>query len=68
MPEIPYTVRIAPKLLEQIEKTARERGVSPRKFIRAVLTGHFAGDRGAKQAGQSASQTRNAASIRFSSI
>ena len=24
MPEIPYTVRLAPKLLERIEKTARE--------------------------------------------
>lgn len=51
MPEIPYTVRIAPKLLEQIEKAAQERGVSPRKLIRAVLNGHFAGDRGAKQDG-----------------
>ena len=51
MPEIPYTVRLAPELLERIEKTARERGISPRKLIRAVLTEHFAGDRGAQQDG-----------------
>jgi len=37
MPEIPYTVRLAPELLERIEKTARERGISPRKLIRAAL-------------------------------
>jgi predicted DNA binding CopG/RHH family protein len=47
MPEIPYTVRLAPKLLERIEKTARERGISPRKLIRAVLAEHLAEDRGA---------------------
>ena len=51
MPEIPYTVRLAPKLLERIEKAARERAISPRKLIRAVLTEHFAGDRGAQQDG-----------------
>ncbi len=51
MPEIPYTVRLAPKLLERIEKTARDRGIAPRKLIRAVLTEHFAGDRGAQQNG-----------------
>ena len=44
MPEIPYTVRLAPKLLERIEKTARERGISPRKLIRAVLAERFDGD------------------------
>jgi hypothetical protein len=48
MPEIPYTVRLAPKLLERIEKTARDRGIAPRKLIRAVLAEHFAGDRGAQ--------------------
>jgi hypothetical protein len=53
MPEIPYTVRVAPKLLERIEKAARERAISPRKLIRAVLTEHFAGDRGALQDGAS---------------
>ena len=49
MPEIAYTVRLAPKLLERIEKTARERGISPRKLIRAVLAEHFAGDRSPHQ-------------------
>jgi hypothetical protein len=42
MPEIPYTVRLVPELLERIEKTARERGVSPRKLIRALLAERFA--------------------------
>ncbi len=51
MPEIPYTVRLAPKLLERIEKTGRDRGIAPRKLIRAVLAEHFAGDRGAQQNG-----------------
>lgn len=51
MPEIPYTVRLAPKLLERIEKTARERGISPRKLIRAVLAERFGGERGAQQDG-----------------
>jgi len=51
MPEIPYTVRLAPKLLERIERTARDRGIAPRKLIRAVLAEHFAGDRGAQQDG-----------------
>ncbi len=48
MPEVPYTVRLAPELLERIEKTARDRGIAPRKLIRAVLAEHFAGDRGAQ--------------------
>ena len=47
MPEIPYTVRLA----QRIEKTARDRGIAPRKLIRAVLAEHFAGDRGAQQNG-----------------
>ena len=51
MPEIPYTVRLAPELLEQIERTARARGIAPRKLIRAVLAEHFAGDRGVEQDG-----------------
>lgn len=51
MPEIPYTVRLAPKLLERIEKTARERAISPRKLIRAVLAEHFAAERGAQPDG-----------------
>src|SRR5579863_6623208 len=52
MPEIPYTVRLAPELLERIEKTARERGISPRKLIRAVL-----GERCGAQRNVSSSQT-----------
>jgi len=49
MPEIPYTVRLAPELLERMEKTARERGISPRKLIRAVLAERFGGERGAQR-------------------
>ena len=49
MPEIPYTVRLAPKLLERIEKAARERGISPRKLIHAVLAERFGGERGVQQ-------------------
>jgi len=41
MPEIPYTVRLAPELLARIEKTARERGVSARKLIRVALAERF---------------------------
>ena len=51
MPEIPYTVRLAPKLLERIEKIARDRGIAPRKLIRAVLAEHFAGDGRAQPGG-----------------
>jgi len=39
------------KLLEQIGKPARDRGIAPRKMIRAVLAEHFAGDRSAQQDG-----------------
>jgi hypothetical protein len=45
MAEIPYTVRLPPELLERIERKARERGIAPRKLIRAVLTERFSGDR-----------------------
>ena len=44
MAEIPYTVRLAPELLGRIEKTARERGVSARKLIRAALAERFGGE------------------------
>lgn len=44
MAEIPYTVRLAPELLARIEKIARDRGVSPRSLIRAVLTERFQPD------------------------
>ena len=58
MPEIPYTVRLAPQLLERIEKTARDRGIAPRKLIRAVLAEHFAGDRGAHPAERASEPNR----------
>ncbi len=61
MPEIPYTVRLAPKLLERIEKTARDRGIAPRKLIRAVLAEHFGGDaRRSVRTGRPPNQTSNA--------
>ncbi len=41
MAEIPYTVRLAPELLERIEKAARERGVSARRLVRVVLAERF---------------------------
>jgi hypothetical protein len=44
MAEIPFTVRLAPQLLERIERTAREGGISARKLIRAVLSERFATD------------------------
>jgi hypothetical protein len=47
MAEIPYTIRLAPELLERIEKTARTRGIAPRKLVRAVLAERFGGERGA---------------------
>jgi hypothetical protein len=56
MAEIPYTVRLAPDLLERIERIARARGIAPRKLVRAVLAERFGGDRGAPQDG-SASQS-----------
>ena len=62
MPEIPYTVRLAPELLERIEKMARDRGIAPRKLIRAVLAEHFAGDRGGQQ-DRSASQSNQHPSL-----
>ncbi len=43
MAEIPFTVRLAPQLLERIERTARDRGISPRKLIRAFLSERFSG-------------------------
>jgi hypothetical protein len=52
MSEIPHTIRLAPDLLERIEKTARERGISPRKLIHAVP-----GERFAAQQNVSSSQT-----------
>jgi hypothetical protein len=43
MAEIAYTVRLAPELLERIERAAAERGIAARKLIRAVLAQHFGG-------------------------
>ncbi len=47
MVEIPYTVRLAPELLERIERIAQARGITPRKLVRAVLAERFGGERGA---------------------
>jgi hypothetical protein len=58
MPEIPYTVRLAPELLERIEKTARERGISPRKLIRAVLAERFGNGFGAQSQGAASQPNR----------
>jgi hypothetical protein len=54
MAEIPYTVRLAPELLERIERSARSRGIAPRKLVRAVLAERFGGERGAKPDGATA--------------
>ena len=69
MPEIPYTVRLAPKLLERIEKTARDRGIcaaqiDPRSTRRALRWRWSASSRRADRRIKPAPQ----ASIRFSSI
>jgi hypothetical protein len=45
MAEIPYTIRLAPALLERIEKVARARGIAARNLIRAVLAERFGGER-----------------------
>src|SRR5229473_3086276 len=45
MAEIPYTVRLAPELLERIERTARCRGIAPRQLVRAVLAESSGGSR-----------------------
>ena len=47
MAEIPYTVRLAPELLERIERIARARGIAARKLVRAVLAERFGGERAA---------------------
>ncbi len=44
MAEIPYTIRLAPALLERIEKVARARGIAARKLIRAMLAERFGGE------------------------
>ncbi len=46
MAEIPYTIRLAPALLERIERVARARGIAARKLIRAMLAERFGGAQG----------------------
>jgi hypothetical protein len=45
MAEIPYAVRLAPELLERIERIARARGIASRKLVRALLAERFGGER-----------------------
>jgi len=47
MAEIPYTVRLAPELLERIERIAQARGIATRKLVRTVLAERFGGERSA---------------------
>ena len=54
MAEIPYTVRLAPDLLERIERIARARGTTPRRLVRAVLAERFGGERAAHPDGAAA--------------
>jgi len=56
MAEIPYTVRLAPEVLERIERIARARGVAPRKLVRAVLAERFGGERSAHPDGAAESK------------
>ncbi len=56
MAEIPYTIRLAPALLERIEKVARARGIAARKLIRAMLAERFGGERSAHPDGAAESK------------
>jgi hypothetical protein len=58
MAEIPYAVRVAPELLERIERIAGARGIAPRKLVRAVLTERFGGERGAHPDGAAAESSQ----------
>jgi hypothetical protein len=58
MAEIPYTVRLAPELLERIERIARARGITPRKLVCAVLAEHLGGERGAHADGAAAESSQ----------
>jgi hypothetical protein len=58
MAEIPYTVRLAPELLERIERMARVRGIAPRKLVRAVLAERFGVESGAHPDGATAESSR----------
>jgi hypothetical protein len=67
MREIPYTIRLAPALLERIEKVAPARGMAARKLIRAMLVERFGGEHGAQfdGAGAATSQSRTLDQILF---
>jgi predicted transcriptional regulator len=59
MAEIPYTVRLAPDLLERIERIARARGTTPRRLVRAVLAERFGGERAAHPDGAAAESSHH---------
>ena len=66
MAEVPYTVRLAPELLERIEKIARKRGISARRLIRAALAERFGGDAARSDgAGAQSNQQRGLDQILF---
>jgi hypothetical protein len=66
MAEIPYTIRLAPALLERIEKVARARGIAARKLIRAMIAERFGGEQGAQPAmGSGASSEQRLDQILF---
>ena len=67
MAEIPYTVRLAPEMLERIERSARARGIAPRQLVRAVLAERFGVERGGHPDGAAAesSQSRTLDQILF---
>src|SRR6266851_4132258 len=68
MAEIPYTVRLAPELLERIERTARCRGIAPRQLVRAVLAEASADSAALILAEPWPNRVSIELSIRFSSI
>jgi hypothetical protein len=65
MAEIPYTIRLAPALVERIERIARERGVAARKLVRAVLIERFGNDGGATSRAKDESLQRTLAQLLF---
>jgi hypothetical protein len=66
MVEIPYTIRLAPALIERIERAAHERGTAARKLVRAVLIERFGGDgEGGSRAKDDSSRQQALAQLRF---
>jgi hypothetical protein len=65
MAEIPYTIRLAPALLERIEKVARARGIAARKLVRAVLAERFGAERNSDGAAAESNQPRTLDQILF---